>query len=532
MNILIVDDQVDVAKGVESGVNWDALGVDRVATANSMQEAQQVFKNMPVDIVISDIEMPMGSGLDLITWMRESYPETECIFLTAHEDFEYAKKAIKLGTFDYLIQPIKYDELEKVIAGAIDKIHMKSRKEELSLLGQYWRENACNVRENLWGNILSGSYQQNNARLDAQAVQLGLMIQPPMEYLPILVSVIRRQIQLSEWDDELLKNTFINVLEEIIFDQSGILQVVQMTASQYVFLLPLVGKSPIEEMILLQKLRFFNSFCQTNLKSSLAIYIGRYVPVALLHDVYQQLVTLDRKNVANYSKVFTLTNLEDASNKEVEIPEIAHWAHLLDQGMSERVYTEVVAFFNRKIAGEEVDAAFLARFQNEFMQMIWQLSESRGVKNLDVLFTQQTIDTFLSSLDTVENMLAFVKSAVTIPLSPLITESDYQSTVEQVKTYIRENLDRELSRNEIAEKVFLNPEYLSRLFRKETGQSLIEFITSERIEAAIGYLVKTNMPVSIIASKVGHSNFSHFSKIFKKVTGLTPNEYRQTHARK
>lgn len=532
MKILIVDDQVDVAKGVESGVNWESLGVDQVTTANSMFEAQEVFKHQDVDIVISDIEMPMGSGLDLIAWMRESYPDTECIFLTAHEDFEYAKKAIKLGTFDYLIQPIKYDELEKVIAGAIDKIKMKSRKDELSLLGQYWQENASNVRENLWGNILSGSYQQNNARLDAQAAQLGVVLLEPVQYLPILVSVIRRQIQLSEWDDELLKNTFINVLDEIIFDQPGILQVVQMAASQYVFLVPLVGQNPMEEMILLQKMRFFSSFCQSNLKSSLAVYIGSYAPVTRLHDVYQQLVSLDRKNVANYSKVFTLSNVEEASRQELEIPQLAHWAHLLDQGLSDRVYTEVVDFFNSKIAREEVDAAFLARFQNEFLQMIWQLSENRGVKNLDVLFTKQTLDMFLGSLDTVENMLALVKSIVTVPLAPSITESDFQSTVEQVKTYIRENLDRELSRNEIAEKVFLNPEYLSRLFRKETGQSLIEFITSERIDAAIGYLVRTNMPVSIIASKVGHSNFSHFSKIFKKVTGLTPNEYRQTHARK
>jgi two-component system response regulator YesN len=113
-----------------------------------------------------------------------------------------------------------------------------------------------------------------------------------------------------------------------------------------------------------------------------------------------------------------------------------------------------------------------------------------------------------------------------------MSESDYQSTIEKVKSYIRSNLDRELSRNEIADHVFLNPEYLSRLFRKETGQALIEYITQERIQTAIGYLVRTNMPVSIIASKVGHSNFSHFSKIFKKVTGMTPNEYRQMHARK
>lgn len=532
MIVLIVDDQVDVAQGVESGVNWQQLKIDCIRTANSMQEAQQVFLTIPVDIIISDIEMPMGNGLELITWVREKHPETECIFLTAHEDFEYAREAIKLGAFDYLIQPIHYDELEKVVARAIDKINLKSHKEELSLLGKYWQDNARNVRENFWGSIISGSYQQNSARLDAQAIQLGIAIKPPVEYLPILVSIIRRQIQLSEWDDDLLKGTFINLLEEIVFEQAGIMQVVQMDASHYVFLLPQTDDGPIEEMILLQKMRFFSNFCQANLKSSLAVYIGRYARIAAIADVYRQLTDLNHKNVANYSKVFTLNNLEESENHDIEITEIEHWAHLLDLGLSERVYSVVVDFFNRKIAMEEVDAAFLARFQNEFLQMIWQLSESRGVKNLDLMFNQKTVDHFLGSLDNVENMLAFVQNVVTIPLSPTITESDYKSTIEQVKAYIRDNLDRELSRNEIAEKVFLNPEYLSRLFRKQTGQSMIEFITSERINTAIGYLVRTNMPVSIIASKVGHSNFSHFSKIFKKVTGLTPNEYRQTHVRR
>lgn len=532
MNVLIVDDQVDVAKGVESGIKWQQLKIDQVRTANSMQEAQKVFQSLPVDIIISDIEMPMGNGLELIAWVRKNYPATECIFLTSHEDFEYAREAIKMGVFDYQIQPIQYDELEKVVARAIEKINLESHRDELSILGQYWQDNAGNVRENFWGSILSGIYLQNSTRLNAQASQLGISVKPPMEYLPVLVSVIRRQILLSEWDDDLLKGTFINLLYEIVFDRTGILQVVQMDASRYVFLLPLTDDGPIEEMTLLQKMWFFSGFCQNNLKSSLAVYIGRYSPMPGLADVYRQLVEMEHKNVANYSKVFTLSNLEESTANDSKIPEITRWAQLLDQGMSERVYTEVVDLFNRKIADEEVDAAFLARFQNEFLQMIWHLSESRGVKNLDLMFSEQVVDHFLGSLATVENMLAFVQSVVTVPLLPTITESDYQTTIEKVKEYICDNLDRELSRNEIAEKVFLNPEYLSRLFRKETGQSLIEYITNERINTAIGYLVRTNMPVSIIASKVGHSNFSHFSKIFKKVTGLTPNEYRQTHVRK
>ena len=532
MNVLIVDDQVHVAKGVESGVNWDCLGVDMVVSAFSMQEAQQEFQKNAIDIVISDIEMPMGNGLELIAWVRERHPETECIFLTAHEDFDYARKAIALGAYDYLIQPIQYDELENVIARLVNKIRQNSRKEQLTLLGQYWQANARNVRENFWRNILNGSYHQNSAQLDVQALQLDIAIKPPVEYLPILVSVMRRQIQLSDWDDDLLKSSFINLLEEIIYDRSDILQVVQMDASRYAFLLPQTEQGPVQEMILLQKMRFFSNICQEYLKVSIAVYIGRYAPVAGLSEMYQQVADLDRHNVANYRKVYTLGNLDASPSDEDEISEMAHWAHLLDQGLSERVCAEVKEYFSRLVKKEAVDAAFLARFQNEFLKMIWQLSEARGVKNLGTLFSRQFVDNFLSSLDTVENMMTFVQSVVTVPLSPTLTESDCKSTIDQVKEYIRNNLERELSRNEIAEKVFHNPEYLSRLFRKATGQSLIEYITSERINAAIGYLVKTSMPVSIIAIKVGYSNFSHFSKIFKKMTGLAPNEYRQTYVRK
>lgn len=532
MNVLIVDDQIHVAKGVESGVNWSGLGIEGVFLAHSMREAQQTFAMETIDIIISDIEMPMGSGLDLITWVREQYPQTECIFLTAHEDFDYARTAIKLGSFDYLVQPIQYDELEKVVARAIEKIQLTSRKEALSVLGSYWQDNARNVREGFWANILVGNYPQNAAKLDAQADQLGIEIDSTARYLPVLVNIIRRQILLSDWDDDLLKDSFINVLEEILFDQSGLLQVTQVDAHHYIFLLPVAAAGPMAEMTLLQKMRFFSAFCQTNLKISLAIYIGEYACVTKLPDVYQRLLLLDRKNVAHYDKVFTLNNLEDLANAKVEFPEIAQWGKKLEQGLVDPVWSEIQAYLERKVVSGAVDAAFLARFQNEFLQMIWQTAETRGVRSLDVLFSGSIVDEFITSLENVENMLAFLHKVIKIPLAPAMSESDYQSTIEKVKSYIRSNLDRELSRNEIADHVFLNPEYLSRLFRKETGQALIEYITQERIQTAIGYLVRTNMPVSIIASKVGHSNFSHFSKIFKKVTGMTPNEYRQMHARK
>lgn len=103
------------------------------------------------------------------------------------------------------------------------------------------------------------------------------------------------------------------------------------------------------------------------------------------------------------------------------------------------------------------------------------------------------------------------------------------SPVASAIDYIRQNLDRDISRAEIAEAIFLNPEYLSRLFKKETGIALNEYIIREKMEQAKCMLSETDIPVSLIALKTGYSNFSYFSQVFKRHTGVSPLEYRQQH---
>ena len=101
-----------------------------------------------------------------------------------------------------------------------------------------------------------------------------------------------------------------------------------------------------------------------------------------------------------------------------------------------------------------------------------------------------------------------------------------QTPIQRAMTYIRRNIDKDLSRAEIADAIYLNPEYLSRLFKKETGASLNDYIVTEKMRAAQSLLSDTNIPVSLIATKVGYSNFSYFSQVFKKYTGMSPVEYR------
>ena len=104
---------------------------------------------------------------------------------------------------------------------------------------------------------------------------------------------------------------------------------------------------------------------------------------------------------------------------------------------------------------------------------------------------------------------------------------DVSQVVEKVQRYMEEHLGEEFSREQAAESVYLNPAYLSRLFRRETGYSLTDYLVRLRIAKARVELEKTNNRVSDVAINVGYGNFSHFSKLFKKTTGLTPQEYRK-----
>lgn len=106
------------------------------------------------------------------------------------------------------------------------------------------------------------------------------------------------------------------------------------------------------------------------------------------------------------------------------------------------------------------------------------------------------------------------------------TEENSQSTVEIIMAYIAEHLENELRREELAEAVHLNPDYMARLFKKETGMNLKDYIIQQKMQEAQSLLCTTNLPISLIAAKVGYTNFGHFSTSYKKFYHKTPQEER------
>ena len=136
MNVLFVDDQISVLDGIEAGVHFDTLGIENVYYATSAKRAMEIIGNNPVDVVVSDVEMPGEDGLWLVRNIREQYPEMLTVLLTSHADFEYAQESVRLGCFDYIVQPAPAEEIERVLRRALQHIYERNKRNQLYEVGR------------------------------------------------------------------------------------------------------------------------------------------------------------------------------------------------------------------------------------------------------------------------------------------------------------------------------------------------------------------------------------------------------------
>lgn len=131
MNVILVDDEEVAVNALKRRVDWKKYGIDEVYIANSMKEAQQLFQEKVIDVMLSDIEMPQGNGLDLYEWVKTYYPAVECVYVTCHPEFEYMRRALQLGSADYILKPIDYAELDEVLAQLMERMRRQRRIEAI-----------------------------------------------------------------------------------------------------------------------------------------------------------------------------------------------------------------------------------------------------------------------------------------------------------------------------------------------------------------------------------------------------------------
>lgn len=147
MRLMIVDDEYFAIQGILDGVNWELLRFSEVLQAGSYTQAVKLMQEKPADIVLCDIEMPDESGLELIAWINEHYPDTECLILSCHDEFDFARRAIQLNCLDYILKPVRFDFLTEVLAKAIGTVKEKRQQSLLEDYGKIYVETIASPKK-------------------------------------------------------------------------------------------------------------------------------------------------------------------------------------------------------------------------------------------------------------------------------------------------------------------------------------------------------------------------------------------------
>ena len=216
MRILLVDDEEDILEGMLAGIDFAALGFDGVYTASSAQEAREILEKEPVDILLTDIEMPGESGLELLDWLRQQNSDIVTMFCTSYANFDYAKKAVEMHSFDYYLKPISYDELRSHLEAAIQEVRKKHSESAYRQMGEYWLKGRQENQTGFWTGVLASVSPL--AEVIRTGLDKGISYREEDRFTLCYVRVMDKEPQpLEQWKIY----GFRNVAEEL-FHQNGL----------------------------------------------------------------------------------------------------------------------------------------------------------------------------------------------------------------------------------------------------------------------------------------------------------------------
>jgi len=524
MNILLVDDEAPAIDGTLAAVEWKQLGVNETFTAFSKAEAQEIFNTEQVDIMICDIEMPQGSGIELLTWVREHHPETEAIFLTAHADFKYAQQAIQLGCVDYVLKPIQSDELEDVLNVAISQINQRKKSLQYRQYGKFWLQNKPLVIERFWLDVLKGGILPNLEAIRSAAKELSIHLHDESLVLPIMVKVQRWYKDLSIKEENKFQTELCDVTEdfiEAIINEASVFPVEQgilVGISE-------VSNAELDMTSLKLKLESLIVHCNQRFFCDISIYVGEPALIVDLGARMDHLKTMDQNNVSYSNRVF-LPERKIYPSINVDLPDFNVWLKMMAEGLKDSLHDEVDRYQQFLQTQSGADAQFLIQFHQDFLQMVYVVLQEKGIQAHQLFNDTRSQELSMKAIRMVTDLFTWVHYVIDKACDYIKDVELSYSIMDKVKQYVSQNIHEKLTREEIANFVYLHPDYLTRIVKKETGMPIIQYIQQQRVALAKELLIKTDMPVSEIAMQVGYMHFSQFSKIFKRHIDMTPIQFR------
>ena len=499
-SLVIVEDEDDIRHGLEHVINWALLGFEVTGSFRSCKEAIDFIQKNSIDVVLSDIVMPEISGLEFSRWLSEKRPCIKIVLLSGYRDFSYAQQAIQYHVKYYISKPTNIDELNKAF-GQI-KAELDSDEKQRLIAKRRGKSLFCFQQILLQKFVTDG-------KADAEFLPYLLPEQRVSDTVStdyswwscILDSAAssRKQPDLSAFYEMNDRDDFFAIP---VFAQDNTLILVvrgaENTDESY------SQRLKIEIQMKLVALRKLFGY---DYKFSRLIY-------------FSSLARLVRKMAELKNAVGPKAIMQEAEFSDVDIQNLEKMKEALNQNDLSPVFNYI-----RYLDENNCSKTFL-QLQSYCITLSLELRmRLEADDDLPELFSDGSIYRHIIMADNSKKLIDF---------SSLMMK-EYQNRMGKMENaairnaldYIRHHIPEDVTLKDLSKRVYLNPAYFSRLFYKVVGEHFTEYLQKQKMKLACTYLKDSRYKVYQVCEMVGYKDVRNFYKAFRKIIGITPQEYRR-----
>lgn len=509
---LIVDDEPIIGRGLSLTIPWEEHGIEIAGIAYDGEEALEKIQAFgDIDIVITDVRMPKVDGIQLSTYLSQHYPQIKIVIISGYDEFKYAQKAIQLGVQDYLLKPVDVEELLSVIRRITNDLQEQRSKSQ-----KVQRTHLANV---IYHQVFNVPLKTNEESQPIETVRI-------YPFLSVLNEYVSTTHHMTPGELDKLNSNWQTLVETHL--QSKGLDSISVFTNKNTLLTCVVDRkgllSPGEMVSVVKALTFNPTFSLSFVMHHQVIVINDLSRVFLtltdqvkfLPFTHEGLICLPdeetfRKAIRNYPTEIE-SNLINTIFQVSKSDIYGQINQLFDELESEQFFLEEVVQ-----VGKNILINILNRFESLFRKSPIEIK----------LHFNQTVDVVLY------NSFDELKELFKNDIEKVIKQLDLKNIenkdwlIERAEEYIRTYYTSNIRAHEVADYINISPNYFSTLFKQKTEKSFNEYINELRVEKAKILLEETPFKVNEIAEKVGYQEYKYFVEIFKKLSGLTPTQFRK-----
>lgn len=531
--ILLVDDEEEVRKSMIKKIDWKNAGFQVAGDAENGEEAMEIIEASEPDVVLTDIRMPYMDGLSLAERIRQRYPSTKVVIFSGYDDFEYAQRAIKLNVTEYILKPVNVEELTSILKRIKTNLDEEiEEKRNLSRLRESYRKSLPIIREQFFNDLVHKSLPMEI--IESKLKEYDIPIWGARKWMIGAVDVEKGEIGENaislHREQELIPISVMQIVKEKLEDYCRFALFRSSSEADMVIFAALDQDNSTTGLIDL-----FGDICKEIkkiLEVSVTIGIGHSITGLLeAGKGYQSAIdALGYKAIAGKGSTIYINDMEPVGSGKLEFDSVteADLISAIKFGPLEKLQWAV-----KRITEKLQSARVHSRQQQVYMfgvvNSVIQMIQQYDLALNEILDGEPAYMEIFDKLQKKEEFGQWLLK-IAIKMNQAINQERDMTTrqvIQEAKQYIMDHYqDPDLSVEMICRHLHMSPAYFSTMFKKETGQAYIAYLTDLRLNKAVELLNKTDDKTYVIASKVGYQEQNYFSYVFKKKFGVSPTKFR------